>query len=213
MRALVVSDVVSEVLYTPEVRSVCAGVDVVLSCGDLPYEYLEYIVTMLDVPLFYVFGNHDRPLHRDDGRRTDGPEGGRSIDGRVIALRGPSGACLLVAGFGGSMAYGGGSHQYTERAMGRRIRRSGWRLRWNQQRYGRGVDVVVTHAAPLGIHDGADLCHHGFEAFVGLMRRYRPRLLVHGHVHPSYGWDVEPRRFEATEVRSVYGYEILRIEP
>jgi hypothetical protein len=93
------------------------------------------------------------------------------------------------------------------------IQRAGWRLRWNEQRYGRGVDVVVTHAAPLGIHDGEDLCHHGFEAFVGLMRRYRPRLLVHGHVHPSYGWDVEPRRFEATEVRSVYGYEILRIEP
>jgi len=36
-------------------------VELVLSCGDLPYYYLEYIVSMLNVPLLYVHGNHDAP--------------------------------------------------------------------------------------------------------------------------------------------------------
>ena len=210
MKALVVSDIVSEILYTSEIRSACVGVDVVLSCGDLPYEYLEYIVSMLDVPLLYVFGNHDRPMHREDGRVSEGPEGGQSIDGRVVAIRGGGGS-VWVAGFGGSVAYCGGPHEFTEREMRRRVCRSEPRLRWNELRTGRGADVVVTHAAPLGIHDGEDPCHRGFQAFLGLMRRYRPPLLVHGHVHPSYGGDVRPRRFGATDVRSIYGHEILEI--
>ncbi len=211
MKVLVVSDVVSEALYVPDIRALCAGVDMVLSCGDLPYEYLEYIATMLDVPLLYVFGNHDRPTHRADGRTTDGPEGGRSIDGRVAAVRGAGGRTIWIAGFGGSAAYCGGPHEYTECQMRRRVFRAESRLRWNSLWTGRGVDVVVTHAAPRGIHDGCDPCHRGFEAFLQLMRRYHPRLLVHGHVHPSYGGDVSPRRYVATDVRSIYGYEILEI--
>jgi Icc-related predicted phosphoesterase len=211
MKALVVSDVVSEVLYAPDIRALCAGVGVVLSCGDLPDEYLEYIATMLGVPLLYVFGNHDRPTHRADGRTTEGPEGGQSIDGRIVALRETGGRTIWVAGFGGSAAYCGGPHEYTEREMRRRVCRAEPRLRWNSLRTGRGADVVVTHAAPRGIHDGNDPCHRGFEAFLRLMTRHRPRLLVHGHVHPSYGGDVRPRRYASTDVRSIYGHEIMEI--
>ena len=211
MKALVVSDVVSEVLYAPGIREVCAGVRVILSCGDLPYEYLEYIATVLDVPLLYVLGNHDRPMHRADGRTTEGPEGGRSIEGRVVPIRSEDGRKVWIAGFGGSAAYCDGPHEYTQREMRQRVCRATARLAWNALRTGRGADVVVTHAAPRGIHDGSDPCHQGFGAFVGLMRWFRPRLLVHGHIHPSYGVDMRPQRFEATEVRSVYGHEILEI--
>src|SRR6266508_365807 len=37
--------------------------DLMLSAGDLPFDYLEYLVTVLNVPLLYVPGNHDPSLH------------------------------------------------------------------------------------------------------------------------------------------------------
>ena len=36
--------------------------DLVIGCGDLPFDYLEYLVSRLDVPLLYVPGNHDASL-------------------------------------------------------------------------------------------------------------------------------------------------------
>ena len=60
MRILTVSDKVEPVLYGPYIRERVGKVDLILACGDLPYYYLEYIVGLLDVPLFYVHGNHDK---------------------------------------------------------------------------------------------------------------------------------------------------------
>ena len=211
MKTRVVSDAVSEVLYSREIRSVCAGVELVLSCGDLPYEYLEYIVTCLGVPLLYVLGNHDGALMRSDGRVSDGPEGGRSIDGRVVRVRGRRGDDIWIAGFGGSAAYGGGVHQHSEREMGRRVRGARARLRWLGLAERARLGVVVSHAAPRGVHDAADPCHRGFESFVDLIRKERPRLWLHGHIHPSYGIDLRPVCCGHTEVRGIYGYEVLEI--
>lgn len=211
MKALVVSDAVSEVLYSPEVRSVCAGIDVVLSCGDLPYEYLEYIVTSVDVPLLYVRGNHDGTLLRADGRESRGPEGAESIDGRVVRVRGRGGESLWVAGFGGSAGQGVGGTERTEGEMRRAVRRTTCRVGWNRVRGRGGLDVVVSHAAPRGIHDSEDPCHRGFAAFVELMRRAEPRLWLHGHVHPSYGVDLRPVRYAATDVRAVYGHAVVEV--
>jgi Icc-related predicted phosphoesterase len=54
---------------------------------------------------------------------------------------------------------------------------------WNRLFHGRFVDIVLTHAPPEGIHDRPDPCHRGFAPFLWLMRVFRPRFLVHGHVH------------------------------
>ena len=37
-------------------------IELILGCGDLPYPYLENLLTFLNVPLFYVPGNHDPNL-------------------------------------------------------------------------------------------------------------------------------------------------------
>jgi len=55
-----VSDEVDEGLWhdvTP-VR----GVELILACGDLPFEYLDHLTQQLDVPLVFVAGNHDPPV-------------------------------------------------------------------------------------------------------------------------------------------------------
>lgn len=36
--------------------------DLILACGDLPKNYLEFIVTMANCPVLYVHGNHDDRL-------------------------------------------------------------------------------------------------------------------------------------------------------
>jgi len=211
MKILLVSDVEHEAFYTPQVRSLCEDVELVISCGDLPAPYLEYILTMLDVPLLYVPGNHDRPRETGEGRWISGPEGGISVDGRVVDVKLPGRATVRVAGLGGSMFYGGTSNQYTERQMRRRAARLARRLMRDRVLRRRSLDILVTHAPPLGIHDGKDRCHTGFGAFLRLIRRYRPRWLVHGHVHPSYGYDTEDRLIGGTAVLSVYGRRFLEI--
>ena len=41
------------------------GVELILSAGDLKPYYLEFLVTMLNVPCLYVRGNHDMMYHDD----------------------------------------------------------------------------------------------------------------------------------------------------
>ena len=38
----------------------------------------------------------------------------------------------------------------------------------------------------LGLGDGEDYAHRGFEAFKPLLDKYRPLYLLHGHMHPGY---------------------------
>src|SRR2546428_11587343 len=86
----------------------------VLTCGYLPFDYLEYIVSRVNVPLLYVPGNHDPDLGPGDDtfsplraeRPSKGPEGCVNVDGRIVEAAG-----LRVAGLGGSMRYGPGAHQ------------------------------------------------------------------------------------------------------
>jgi len=206
LQILVVSDHVREVLYSPAIREQFSNVDLVISCGDLPFPYLEYILTMLNVPLLYVPGNHDRPTYTSEGRVVSWPEGAINIDGRVFTLRGSNHRPLKIAGLGGSMHYGGSLHQYTEWQMRKRMAKLELRLLRK-----RGVDLFVTHAPPFGIHDGTDRCHTGFRSFGSFIRRYQPMYHLHGHVHPSYGYDVAPRQYHGTEIRNIYGYELLEI--
>ena len=36
-----------------------SDIELIISCGDMPPVYLEFITSVLSVPLFYVRGNHD----------------------------------------------------------------------------------------------------------------------------------------------------------
>jgi Icc-related predicted phosphoesterase len=84
-------------------------------------------------------------------------------------------------------------------------------LLWNRQRHGRYLDVLVTHSPPFGIHDRTDLPHTGFKIFLQLMRVFKPRYLLHGHIH-IYRRDTARRtQVGGTEVINVYPYKLLDI--
>lgn len=171
MRILAIADVEEGWLYDRWDASRMAGVDLIISCGDLPAVYLEHIVTLANVPLAYVQGNHDTDYDRH------APEGCVSIDGRVCDFHG-----LRIMGLGGSIKYNDQVHGFTEGEMRRRAAR----MALLAQATG-GVDIVVTHAPARGYGDLDDLPHRGFEAFDRLLERTRPLYMLHGHVHMQYG--------------------------
>lgn len=209
MKILVLSDRVDDYLMTSGGLRGLKGVEAIVSCGDLPFDYLEYLVTMLNVPLFYVFGNHDAPMLRESGVVTPEPEGGTNLHGRIRRVRGRSGRDLWIAGLEGSRRCGGKGHELTELQMLARGLRMAPRLLWNRVRHGRALDVLITHAPPAGVHEGADPCHRGYRTHRWLIRWFRPALALHGHIHPSYGVDVRPRWLGSTRVLNVFGSVVL----
>lgn len=208
VRVLAISDEVEQLIYSDRVRERFAHVDLVLSCGDLPTYYLEYIVSSLNVPLYGVRGNHDYGASFDGIPTGSLGPGTGDLHRQVVHLNG-----LIIAGLEGSMAYNHGPHQYSELGMRYQISRIVPRLLLNKLRYGRYLDILITHAPPRGIHDRPDRCHTGFEAFRSFIRRFRPRYHLHGHIHVYDRQTTVRTQVDDTIVQNVYGYKELRIPP
>jgi uncharacterized protein len=175
----------------------------VISCGDLSFAYLEYIVTFLGVPVYYVLGNHDPG--------PEGPEypgGCTPLDGRVVEAEGGG---VVLAGLSGSPLYSGGPNQYTERQMRRRARALSVRIRYRRLVGRPKPSIFASHSPPFGLGDQGDVAHVGFESFLDLIDRYHPPFWLHGHVH-LYGLDQERVRQKGdTNILNVYGHRILDV--
>ena len=209
MRFLTVSDEVVPAIYSLSIQDRFPDIQAVLGCGDLPPYYLEFIVTMLGIPGFYVRGNHDDIEYTEEGEEVNAPRGCVSLEGRCIEHAG-----LLLAGLGGSIRYNNSSGaQYTEVQMLGRVWRLAPRLLFNRLRYGRYLDILLTHSPPLGIHNGSDRPHRGFRALLIFMDRFAPRYLIHGHIHLSYGFSrVTETRYKHTTVLNTAGYRLLAVD-
>ena len=173
-------------LWTPKTFE---GIDLIISCGDLPASYLEFIADRFDGYVLYVPGNHDL------GYTSHPPLGCVDIDEKIFVWKG-----LRILGLGGSMFYKGGPHQYSNKEMDRRIRKL-WPLFWKHG----GFDILVTHAPAAGHYDGKDPCHTGFEGFGRLIERYHPQFFFHGHIHLNYG--DYPRRYVIDQTAVINAYK------
>ena len=213
-RILAVADEVEEVLYGPRLKDLRP--DLVLACGDLPFEYLEYLREASEVPLLYVHGNHDpSPFGTSVSAYLPGEFSARSTP-RVVGCvsiedRWEDECGLRIAGLGGSIRYNDGENQYTQNEMRGRVRRLVRRTRFWQWRDGRPVDIVIAHSPPLGCGDGDDGPHRGFSSFHRLIERIEPRLMLHGHIHP-YGHPKPDRVIGTTRIVNVVPYRLLEIE-
>lgn len=170
IKILFISDEPSPALWDYFDPSRLDGIDLIISCGDLPPQYLSFLVTFFNGPLLYVHGNHD------DCYLDTPPEGCICIDGKVYEFEG-----IRIAGLGGSMRYRRGTFQYTEKQMLLRTIKLQYRIFRCK-----GLDILVSHAPAYGVNDGADLPHRGFQCFHRLLEKYHPRFFVHGHMHFSY---------------------------
>jgi len=209
VKLLAVTDKVVDFIYSPAVVEKFGGVDIVLSCGDLPYYYLEYIVSMLNVPLLYVHGNHDSPIeYTSSGQQLTGPGGGTNIHARLVQHKG-----LSILGLEGSIRYKPqGSYQYTENQMWLHVMRMAPGLLLHRLITRRPPDIVLAHSPPYSIHNGQDRTHVGFTSFLWLIRRFRPRYFLHGHRHVYNPLETTETQFEQTTVINVYPYRLLEID-
>ena len=209
MRILAVSDRIEERLYTSKISKRYKKVDLLIGCGDLPFFYLDYLMSVINKPLVYVRGNHDiTPQYTADGRVLHHVPGGINLQGRIIKMDG-----LLIAGLEGSMRYRPGApYMYSETEMTWNIMRLVPKLLWNLVRYGRALDILVAHSPPYEIHDGKDLAHRGFKIFRTFIQRFRPRYFLHGHIH-VYRNDI-PRvtKYFETTVVNVYPARIFNFD-
>lgn len=190
MKILAVSDEECPALWEYYTPGKLKEYDLILSCGDLNSKYLSFLVTMARCPLLYVVGNHDLKY------AISPPEGCDPIDDHFVVYNG-----VRILGLGGCRRYNSAGNQFTERQMRRRIRKLWFQL-WRH----RGVDIIVTHAAPAGLGDDEDPCHMGFEAFLPLLNKYKPTYLIHGHIHATYGHDV-PRVIDYNGTKIINAYE------
>ena len=149
MKILVISDYVNPYLYEYYTPNKLKDIDFIISCGDLPAKYLEFLVTVANKPLFYVHGNHDTAYLQH------APDGCVDIDGRVYDYKG-----LRIAGLGGSMKYHDSPYMYSESEMQKRINRFKPSL-W----IAKGLDILVTHSPAYGYGDMTYLPHTGFSCF------------------------------------------------
>lgn len=193
MNVLVVSDLESKSLWDYFQPEKTEGIDLILSCGDLDPEYLSFLVTMVNCPLYYVHGNHDEryDLHP--------PEGCICIENKLIVHEG-----IRILGLGGCHRYNGGPHQYTQQQMLLRKKKL-----WNKLRRCGGFDILLTHAAAWGIDDAEDPAHQGFHAFTELIETYGPRYFLHGHIHLDYS-SHHPRRTQYKDTIIINGYEAYK---
>lgn len=201
MKILLVADHENNFIWDHFDASRFENIDFILSCGDLKSEYLSFLVTMVNKPLYYVHGNHDTQY------ATNPPEGCESIDGRLITIDG-----LRILGLGGCMKYGGDTKtsvppfQYTEREMSRRIRKLHPRIAKSK-----GFDLLLTHSPAQGVCDGNDVCHTGFASLLTLLDKWKPAHMVHGHMHMGFGKGKRFVMHENTKVIDAFEYHILEI--
>lgn len=210
MKLLAVSDTELDVIYSPMISQRFKHIDLVIGCGDLPYYYLEYIISMLNRPTYYVRGNH-APRFKEEGVGGERTYPWGAIDLHRKVLKDSSG--LLLAGIEGSLKYNVGRYQYTQAEMWSMVLLMAPKLMLNRLLYGRYLDIFVSHAPPWHIHDKEDLPHQGIKAFRWLIETFKPTYHLHGHIHIYQQYDVTETDHFCTRVVNAYGYKILDFEP
>ncbi|MDR2135770.1 MAG: metallophosphoesterase [Treponema sp.] len=213
MKILCISDQIDPLVYTNSIRERFGDVDIVLSAGDLPMDYLDFVVSSLNKPLFFVFGNHNLNVlaYYTGGACVNYAEehsyqgsGAIHVGSKIARHEG-----LIIAGLGGSRRYNRGENQFTESQMMRQILKLIPALLFNRVFRGRYVDILLTHASPRGIHDREDRCHMGFKAFLWFMRTFKPKYLVHGHIHLYSLSDVRVTNYGETTVVNAFSHYVI----
>lgn len=199
MKILVVSDVESRFIWDHFDPSLFHDVKMIISCGDLSAKYLSFLVTMIPAPLFYVPGNHDKRYEKEP------PEGCVNIDGRVVVYNG-----IRMMGLGGCKSPRSTTHEYSDPQMWNKVRKLEPQLRRVK-----GLDIFVSHAPAIGLGDGQDQFHQGFESFRYIDDVYKPDIHFYGHVHTSE--NPRDRRaiypYNETVMINGTGYKLIEYTP
>lgn len=201
LKVLSVSDRIDSILLENDTYEKFKDVDLILSCGDLPYYHIEKLFQLYEVPVLYVRGNHDSRVEYGKSGPLYGPRGAIDLHKRVVVLND-----LIFAGFEGSLPYKDGPFLHSQSEMWHFVLGMVPRLLWNKLVYGRYIDVVITHSPPFGIHDKDNNIHGGFKAFRWLIKTFKPAYFFHGHIHVYTEDETVETVVGQTKIINTYGH-------
>ena len=202
MKILTVSDnVLPQLEDSTYLHRTYDDVTAIVSCGDMPSDYIDFLATVLNHPLYYVRGNHDTDY-------SPGDPGGVDLHKNIQMIGG-----LSFAGIEGCIKYSGGPAQYTEFDMWMIILSMLPALMLHRLTHGRPLDVLVTHSPVRGIHDLPDPAHRGFKSFLSLLKWVQPRYMIHGHVNTYDQRKATQTQFAATTIININPVKVLEINP
>jgi len=208
LKVLSVSDRIDSRLLEKDTYEKFKDIDLILSCGDLPYYHIEKLFQLYEVPVLYVRGNHDPRVEYGKSGPLYGPRGGIDLHNRVVVLND-----LIFAGFEGSLPYKDGPFLYSQSEMWQFVLGMVSRLVWNKLVHGRFVDVVIAHSPPFGIHDVDSNVHGGFKAFSWLIKVFKPAYFFHGHIHVYTDDQIAETVAGKTKVINTYGHRKGLLRP
>jgi len=208
LKVLSVSDRIDSKLLEKDTYEKFKDVDLILSCGDLPYYHIERLFQLYEVPVLYVRGNHDPRVEYGKSGPLYGPRGAIDLHNRVVVLNE-----LIFAGFEGSLPYKEGPFLYSQSEMWHYVLGMVPRLLWKKLVYGRYIDVVITHSPPFGIHDKDSNIHGGYKAFRWLIKTFKPAYFFHGHIHIYTEDETAETVVGQTKVINTYGYRKSLLRP
>ena len=206
IKILALSDQVVSRIYNQNNKIVFSDIDLVISCGDLPYYYLEFIIDSLNVPLYFVHGNHDPVVEISDNGEKSAPWGATNLHRKFKIYND-----LIFLGFEGSIRYSNARYQFTQLEVWLQIIEKVPRLIWNKLIHGRALDVLVTHSPAYQIGDQSDPAHIGFKAYRWLIKTFRPAYHLHGHIHIYDNQGCAPIKFGDTTVINACPYRLVEI--
>ena len=233
MKILCVSDYVDPLIYNQNVKDVYSDVDLILCAGDLPMDYIDFIVSVFNKPTYFVFGNHDLKeyhLYHKDSRMDNlhlvknyeqaihghGATylGFKAFANENLLVEDPKTGRktpLLIAGASGTSRYNNGLCQFTDSQMKFKLLKLVPKLIYNKLKYGRYLDIFMTHASPRHIHDHEDPCHIGFECYNWFLQRFKPVYMVHGHIHLYDLREERIGKYYDTTVVNAYAHYVIEL--
>lgn len=231
MKILCVSDFVDPLIYNQNVKESFPDIDLILCAGDLPMDYIDFIVSVFNKPTYFVFGNHNLKeyhfYHKNSQPETNYLQveesshghgatylGFKSFVNHELTFTDPNTGKktpLLIAGVSGSLEYNKGLNQFTDSQMKLKLLKMVPSLLKNKRKYGRYLDIFMTHASPRHIHDHEDPCHKGFECFNWFLEKYKPTYMVHGHIHLYDMREERVGKYYDTTVVNAYSHYIIEL--
>ncbi len=233
MKILCVSDFVDPLIYNQRVKEMFPDIDLILCAGDLPMDYIDFIVTVFNKPTYFIFGNHNlKEFHfyhrsaRMETHHVNTPYGeithghGATYIGFKtetnynLAFEDPNThkkTPLLIAGASGTLKYNNGMNQYTDFQMKMYLLKMIPKLLYNKLKYGRFLDIFLTHASPRHIHDKEDPCHVGFPCYNWFIKKFKPTYMVHGHIHLYDLREERVGKYDDTTVVNAYAHCIIEL--
>jgi Icc-related predicted phosphoesterase len=205
MKILAVSDAVVDWIYSPKIRITLSDVELAIGCGDLPQYYLDFIMSAMDIPVFFVYGNHSQHIE-DRSENFHYSTGGVDLHNRVRRYKG-----FTFAGVEGSLRYRTGDYQYSQFGMWLNVFQLVPSLIMNRINTGNYLNVFISHAPPFGIQDQPDFPHQGIKAFLWLINQFHPDYHLHGHIHIYRPDMVTETLYQKTKVVNTFRYRIIEL--